>query len=93
MELAIRYSYSEKLLLKFKDRFLEEYRDFIDRLNLCNEDEVFKLVHKLKGITLNLGAEELYNKCLLLENTKDYNNDYLVFIDVFKKSYQELLDS
>lgn len=92
LELAIKYSYSKDLLTKFICMFTEEYKNFDLNLIDLSEKEILSKVHKLKGITLNLGAEKLYHSCLEIEDSKNFNQDLKTFIYIFNKSYNELLN-
>ncbi len=91
IRLAIQYSYNEDLLLRFISRFLREYQNYSLKLLQLSKEEVLKEVHKLKGITLNLGAEKLYHSCIKLEETSEYDEYLKEFIVIFNKSYKELL--
>ncbi len=92
LELAVKYSYSKDLLIKFVNMFIEEYKNFDLSLVDLNQKEILSKVHKLKGITLNLGAQKLYESCLTIEESNDFNEDLKSFIYIFNKSYSELLN-
>lgn len=92
LDLAIKYSYSKELLTKLIKNFVVEYKEFALKIMDNSKEEVLGKIHKIKGITLNLGAQKLYDKCLEIENNKDYDQCLKELIYVFNKSYQELLN-
>ncbi|MFI3251936.1 MAG: hypothetical protein R3Y60_02220 [bacterium] len=89
-DLAVKYTYSKELLKKIASRFLEEYENLALKLLDFSKEEVLAIVHKIKGITLNLGAEKLYKDCIKLESSDSYDDMLKVFIYTFNKSYAEL---
>ncbi len=88
---AIKYTYSDEILKKVIERFLIEYKNLDLKILELEKKSVLSLVHKIKGITLNLGAEDLYNKCVELEESNNYDDSLKTFIYSFNKSYKELL--
>lgn len=91
-DVAIKYTYSKEILDKAIKRFLLEYINFDIKIIDATDSETLLLIHKLKGITLNLGAIKLYDRCIEMENTKDFKKDIKDFIYTFNKTYKELLD-
>ncbi len=86
---------SKELFEMVRNSFLENYKGYLNKLNTLTEPkELFEQIHSLKGITLNLGFQKLY----------DSSNDVLVelrvgsvdlnklqkYKEVFKGSYEEL---
>ena len=84
-DLAITYCGNENVFKKLVVRFLENYKDFIDELD--KSDNKSDLIHQIKGITLNLGSEELYNISIKAMNDMNY---YEAFKKEFNNVYNEL---
>lgn len=64
-EIALKYlANSEKLFNKVKDSFLNSYKNAVEDINyLCNTnniDELYRYIHSIKGISLNIGSMVLY---------------------------------
>lgn len=91
-ETALKYTYSEELLSRVIARFLEEYKNLDLKMLELEKSKVLMLIHKIKGITLNVGAEELYKKCIEVETSKKFDESLKSFIYTFNKSYNELLN-
>lgn len=92
LDTAIVYCYSEEIFLKLVDNFTKDYKTFsLDLLELKKE-EVLSKVHKLKGITMNLGAVQLYQSCLAVEKANNFDEELKNFIYIFNKSFKELLN-
>ena len=51
-----------KTILRFLKRFLEEnsYRNFLERYEAHDEEEAYRYIHNLKGVSLNLGFGDLF---------------------------------
>ncbi len=91
-DVAIKYTYSKEILEKVVKRFLLEYNSFDLKIMHSSNEEVKSLIHKIKGITLNLGATKLYYKCLQIEETNNFTEDIKSFVYIFNKTYKELLN-
>lgn len=94
VELGLKYvgdckSIYERLI----DSFLNDYKNFFETLKEKYKNKEFenvkKMIHSLKGITLNLGAKRLYEASLKYEVDSNFFDEY---IDVFLNSYQELIE-
>lgn len=92
LEIAIKYSYSMELYKKFISMFKVEYENFDLNLLDLSKADILSRIHKLKGITLNLGAKLLYDACLDIEESNNFDNDLKGFIYIFNQSYKELLN-
>ncbi len=77
----------EKIYNNLCISFLKSYEDFEGKIRnaLGDEKALFDLVHSLKGIALNLGAERLYE---LIKNNKF--EDLEEFLNVFNNTYNEI---
>ena len=98
-ELALKYLLGNELIFnKVKDSFLESYQDCDKKIEELISKHDFKdyelYVHSLKGISLNLGAEKLYNSAVanLDSIRKGLWNDALIadFHKVLISTYQDL---
>lgn len=92
LDLAIKYSYNQELLKKLIINFIKEYEDFALRILDDSKEETLFKIHKIKGVTLNLGAQYLYDICTEMEHTINYEQSLKTFIYIFNKSYKELLN-
>ncbi len=98
-EALLRMGGNKKLLLNLLKKFHFNYSDFCDQVNRAMDKKDFelarRLVHTLKGVSGNLGAEELHNSVKKLENdikeTKGENFNYL--IKIVSEKLITLLDS
>lgn len=95
-DLAIEYIGIPDLFFKLKREFVKNYKSFdrilVRLLNKGNFEELKRKIHSLKGITLNLGCEKLYDASIKVEN-EIINNDLSCFYDyinIFKRTYDEL---
>ena len=79
-------------------KFLENYANYLDDLKLLigqkNYEEVRNMIHSLKGVTKNLGAEKLYAISYQVENqlANGLVPDFEAYFDTFTKTYQEIND-
>ncbi len=98
-ELALKYLMGNELIFnKVKDSFLESYHDCGNKVEKLISQHDFKnyelYVHSLKGISLNLGAEKLYNSAVAnLESIrKGLWNEALIadFYKVLINTYRDL---
>ena len=86
------------LLKQFQNDLPEIFKSIIKKF-LDNNIEIFlKEIHTLKGTSVNLGANNLYETCKLIEeftkSNKDFNhllNDLKNNIDIVKNSINELI--
>lgn len=97
--LAMEYlGNNERLFKLVSDSFLKSYVNFASLISnlFANKehDKAYHEIHNLKGITLNLGAEKLYNVTQkLLDSIKENNVSSDVvkeYLDVFNDTYLEL---
>lgn len=100
--LALSYlAGSEKIFNKLRMSFLESYKNFnydiLSFYNSSNFEELYRYIHNIKGISLNLGSKELYNDSItvLEEFKKDvYNlsniNKLLNTLNIVYKELEEL---
>lgn len=70
-KIALQYlANSEMIFNKLKTSFLNSYRDaemVITRLvNENNIEELYRYIHSIKGISLNIGSEVLYEDSILV---------------------------
>ena len=98
-EVAFRYLAGiEHLFDTLAKSFLESYKDFNQNCQTAYESNDYELlhnhVHSLKGITLNIGMEELYNECVvvLTDIRSGFIDSYKIkkLQDVFSNTYEEL---
>lgn len=98
-KIALQYlANSEKLFDKVKNSFLNSYKNAIEDINeLVNsnsKEELYRYIHSIKGISLNLGSMILYeDSCNVLEKLKkeDENLPSLEqFVHTLRSVYQEL---
>lgn len=95
----------EFLLKKIADSFMDEYSDFTQNVTKALEDEenaypgymnsrLYSLLHTLKGITLNLGFQTLYDELLpILASLKENiieKEKIASMLDTFNASFKEL---
>lgn len=79
--LALSYlAGSEIIFNKLKNSFLESYKNFKEDIlsfyNTNNYQELYRYIHNIKGISLNLGSRALYDDSILVleEFKKDVYN-------------------
>lgn len=98
-KVALRYlANSEVLFNKIKTNFLTNNKDTVEKITECivNNDieELHRIIHSIKGISLNLGSMVLYeDSCLVVDKLKKEEVDLPLierFIDTFKNVYFEL---
>lgn len=98
-EVAFRYLTGiEHLFDTLAKSFLESYKNFenevTDSYQNNNFEKLYNHVHSLKGITLNIGMEELYNVCVNVLSDIRFQrlseNQIKKLLDVFNNTYQEL---
>ena len=66
-ELIIKYE--EDTAKKLLKSFLNENKDFKDKINIINSDSFRSYIHKLKGTSSNLGINNLFQLCKKIEDT------------------------
>lgn len=89
---------NEELFAVIAKSFLTSYKNFVNKIseavNKNDLDELYNLIHSLKGITLNLGMNQLYEvSSKILVKIKDdfsYEKEIIPFIDIFNLTYDEL---
>jgi hypothetical protein len=97
--LALSYlAGSEKIYNKLRLSFLESYKnynnDILSFYNSSNFEELYRYIHNIKGISLNLGSKELLNESIavLEEFKKDVYNLSSIekFLNTLSIVYKEL---
>ena len=97
--LALSYvAGSEKIFEKLKSSFLSSYKNFNDDIlsfyNSNNYEELYRYIHNIKGISLNLGSKELYEDSIIVleEFKKDVYNFSNIekLLNTLKIVYKEL---
>ncbi len=99
MDVAMKYLMNNKgIFYKVRDSFLDSYKTFEEDYKELMEEQDLKglelYIHSIKGISLNLGAEMLFESSVQalgsirkeLWNLEDITN----FLTVLRCSYQEL---
>ena len=89
---------NESIYNKIKNSFLISNSNYINRyieiIDSNNIDEAYSYIHSIKGISLNLGAEKLFDSCnVVLEELKKglWKKDLIEdFFKVLKGTYEEL---
>lgn len=98
-KVALRYlANSETLFNKIKTNFINNNTDTVENITKCvvdnNVEELFRIIHSIKGISLNIGSMVLYEDAnMALEKLKKEEVDLPLierFIDTFKNVYFEL---
>lgn len=99
MDLAMQYMMNyQSIFDKVKDSFLESYQNYeSDYHNFLEEKDYQKVayyIQSIKGISLNLGAQLLYDASLLaivsIENKIFDKKSLNTFFDVLSNTYKEL---
>ena len=88
----------ENLFNKIKTSFLNNNQDTIDNITKCllenNIEELHRIIHSIKGISLNIGSMVLYeDSSAVVEKLKKEEIDLPLlerFIDTFNNVYLEL---
>ena len=97
--LALSYlAGSEKIFYKLKLSFLESYKNYQDDIinfyNSSNYEELYRYIHNIKGISLNLGSKMLYDDSVLVleEFKKDVYNISTIekLLNTLSNVYREL---
>ncbi len=84
---------NEKLYIKLLNKFKTEHKEDISKLTSLYEEgleeDAFRLVHTLKGVSGNLGAERLFSAAVVLEHAiKEGSSDlYNQSLNLFKKEF------
>ncbi len=98
-KIALQYlANSENLFNKIKTSFLNNNQDTIDNITKCllenNIEELHRIIHSIKGISLNIGSMVLYeDSSAVVEKLKKEEIDLPLlerFIDTFNNVYLEL---
>lgn len=97
--IAMKYlANSEKIFNKVKESFLNTYKNGVEEINTLyqenNTDALYRYIHSLKGISLNVGSMILYeDACSILEKIKKEEDNLPSldqFIYTFRNVYLEL---
>jgi hypothetical protein len=85
--LALSYlAGSEKIFEKLKSSFLSSYKNFNDDIlsfyNSNNYEELYRYIHNIKGISLNLGSKELYEDSIIV--LEEFKKDVYNFSNIEK---------
>jgi len=98
-KVALQYlANSEKLFDKVKNSFLNSYKNAVADINELsssnNREELYRYIHSIKGISLNLGSMILYeDSCDILEKLKKEESNLPSleqFVHTLRSVYQEL---
>lgn len=97
IDIALEYAGGcVNIFLGLQKRFISEYKGYSRtikrKLKKGNNEEVHRLVHSLKGISMNLGAPRLFEESLKAEEILESKiNDPLDdYIHVFEKTYNAI---
>lgn len=88
-DLAMRYlANNQAIFKKVVIKFLDNYKNFLNEI----EENTYDKIHSLKGITLNLGAENLYycSQQVLDSIKKGEDFNLQAFKYCFNMTYNEL---
>ncbi len=97
--IAMKYlANSEKIFNKVKESFLNTYKNGVEEINTLYQendvDALYRYIHSLKGISLNVGSMILYeDACSILEKIKKKEDNLPSldqFIYTFRNVYLEL---
>lgn len=97
--IALKYlANSEKIFNKIKESFLITYKDGVYEIQKLfqenKREDLYRYIHSLKGISLNLGSMVLYeDACDVLEKLKKEDKNLPSveqFIYTFRNVYSEL---
>ncbi len=99
-KIAMQYlANSEKLFNSLKNNFISNYKEYKDSLSLYLNDKnyegIYNIIHQIKGFSLNIGSEVLYNDSIhILEEIqkKGETSPFLVecYIESLEMCYLEL---
>lgn len=88
---------NEQIVRKFVSAFLKDksYDEFLEKYNAGENDEAFRAVHTLKGLSLNLGFESLSSASIAVtEALRDGKNDVTSqMIEELKGAYNLTCDA
>lgn len=96
---ALQYlANSEKLFDKIRLSFLKSYKNAVEEINEMlsndNKEDLYRYIHSIKGISLNLGSMILYeDSCNVLEKIKKEEISLPLleqFIHTLRSVYDEL---
>ena len=81
-----------KFVLKFKDD--ETFDNLIDAFNKVDYKEAFRFIHTLKGISVNLGFDDLYQaSCNLTECLREKEIEEAgKLLQIVKDNYQKIIE-
>lgn len=93
-ELGIQYcGGNEELYYSLLKRFVSQYSNHIEELKEADWEKRRMLVHSVKGITLNLGAKELYEQSLIQEKKIIIENTLIdEYINVYNNTLKSIKD-
>jgi len=87
---------NRKLFAKLLCEFYQDHRLDIELLAkaLLMEDkgEAQRIIHTIKGVTGNIGAQKIHEICIALEQDILSSEDYELNLTAFKKGFSELMD-
>lgn len=99
MDLAMNYLMNQRTIFdKVKDSFLDSYQDYQKKFwSMVDQKDYQNLeiyIHAIKGISLNLGAQMLYDSAVLalvfIKNQEWDERSIQAFYEVLDHTYQEL---
>ena len=78
---------TDERIVKFLELFLSDttYQKLSEAVNAKNNQEIFKCVHDLKGMALNLGLTALQKAAQNLCDAVRYGNHQLIFLRYIRK--------
>jgi len=87
---------NRKLFAKLLCEFYQDHRLDIELLAkaLLTEEkgEAQRIIHTIKGVTGNIGAQKVHEICIALEQDILNSEDYALNLTAFKKGFSELMD-
>lgn len=97
-ETVLENMISEQMAFKFIDMFLEDpsYQRLLTALECGEDEEAFKAVHTLKGVSANLGLMNLYQKAVLVtEELRNGRNPMQAraYMPQLTKEYEETIQA
>ena len=88
---------NRKIYSSVLQKFLKNYTSYIEQIRFAHENgdssTAHRLIHTLKGVAGNIGAMELQQAALMLENSKHENRDFAEQLNIMENSLQEVFSS
>jgi len=64
----------KRLLKKFHDAYIDTGKTLLTEIESSNQEESYRIVHTLKGVSANLGFGQLYRNAIALETRMKAGN-------------------